>query len=245
MLTQRDRTGRPDQTVLLLVKDRAHREILRRLGTSPGRAAGAAGRGDRFRLVVTGSGRQALRLAGDRFTAAVVDLSVQRPSGLAVVEALRARAPRLAILAFRRSAPGSEASTAILAGADFFHSCREEPDLAAFERALELAIDRRCLTRVVERSELELRAARDRLAQLSAELFRSVPGLRPPIAREDLLPFTEAARQYLSAAARLFDGDSRGLARSLGVSYFALRRLLARYQVPLPSRSRKQGTASS
>lgn len=244
MVTHREGPAGPDHTVLLLDHDRTHRDLVRHhLGAIPGR--GRPGRYPRFRLVVASGGRQALRAAGDRFTAAAVDLALQRPGGLAVVEALRARAPQLAILAFQTSAPGAEASAAVLAGADFFHGCRAEPDLPAFERALELAIDRRHLTRVVERSELELRAARDRLAQLSAEISRSLPGLCPPLVREDLLPFTEAARQYLSAAARLYEGDTRGLAHSLGVSYFALRRLLARYQVPLPSRSRKQGTGAS
>jgi hypothetical protein len=83
------------------------------------------------------------------------------------------------------------------------------------------------------------------LAQLSAELAAAVPGFRPLAARGDVLPFREAARRYLLAAAQLFEGDARGLAQALGVSYFALRRLLARYEVPYPgARSRKRGTPS-
>jgi hypothetical protein len=77
--------------------------------------------------------------------------------------------------------------------------------------------------------------ARGRLAQLSGDLVQAVPGFRPLNAREDVLPFREAARRYLLAAAKLFAGDPRGLARALGVSYFALRRLLTRYDVPFPS----------
>jgi DNA-binding NtrC family response regulator len=58
-----------------------------------------------------------------------------------------------------------------------------------------------------------------------------------------VVPFREAARRYLQASTRLCDGDAKDLARRLGVSYFALRRLLARYEVRFPSRSRGHGTA--
>jgi hypothetical protein len=55
-----------------------------------------------------------------------------------------------------------------------------------------------------------------------------------------VLPFREAARRYLLTATQLFERDPRGLAKALGVSYFSLRRLLARYDVAFPAvRSRK------
>jgi hypothetical protein len=125
-----------------------------------------------------------------------------------------------------------------MAGADFLHESQPEGDLQTFERALELAIDRRRLTRVVEQSESAAATARTRLDQLSGELARSLPGFRPPQAPEDVLPFREAARRYLLASARLFEGDAKGLADRLGVSYFALRRLFARYDIPLPTQRR-------
>jgi hypothetical protein len=90
------------------------------------------------------------------------------------------------------------------------------------------------LTLLIERNEEEAEAARGRLAQLSGDLVLAVPGFRPLHAQEDVLPFREAARRYLLASAQLFAGDARGLAKALGVSYFALRRLLARYAVPFP-----------
>ena len=57
------------------------------------------------------------------------------------------------------------------------------------------------------------------------------------------MPFHEAARRYLLASAKLFEGDPRGLAERLGVSYFALRRLLKRYEVPFPGRSRTRASS--
>jgi hypothetical protein len=66
-----------------------------------------------------------------------------------------------------------------------------------------------------------------------------LPRAGSALAPEDLLPFHEAARRYLAAAARLFEGEAPELARRLGLSYFALRRLLARYEIPFPKRSRR------
>jgi len=100
-------------------------------------------------------------------------------------------------------------------------------------RALEERMAR--LGRTIDRTEADLERARGRLAELSAELSGGAPGLRALRSREQVLPFRVAARQYLVDATRLFRGDPRGLARSLGVSYFALRRLLARYDVPFPA----------
>jgi hypothetical protein len=129
-----------------------------------------------------------------------------------------------------------------MAGADFFHDCGDG-DCPGFDRAVDHAVDRRRLLALIERSEAQMEEARGKLAQLSGDLVRAVPGFRPIHARGDVLPFREAARRYLLAAAQLFEGDPRGLAKALGVSYFALRRLLARYEVPYPaSRSRKHGT---
>jgi hypothetical protein len=91
------------------------------------------------------------------------------------------------------------------------------------------------LGRSIDRAEADLEKARGRLAQLSAELVDGAPGFRAVQAREQIVPFRDAARRYLLEAAQLFGRDPRGLARSLGVSYFALRRLLARYDVPFPA----------
>jgi DNA-binding NtrC family response regulator len=57
-----------------------------------------------------------------------------------------------------------------------------------------------------------------------------------------VVPFEEAARRYLESAVRLFEGDPKGLARQLGLSYFALRRLLKRHRVAFPGRSLGKGT---
>lgn len=242
--TRWDRPEEHDHVVLLVDDDDAHRALIReQLEGVPGRARAATlGRYPRYKVVVARSGDEALRRATAQVTAAAVDLVMPRRNGLEVVQELRARRPDLAILAFTAGAPASEAVAAVMAGADFFHEYRQEPDPQAFERALDLAIDRRRLARVIERNEAEVEAARARLSQLSGDLARSMPGFRPPHSKEDVIPFKEAARRYLEASARLFEGDTHGLARALGVSYFSLRRLLARYEVPLPSRSRKQGT---
>jgi DNA-binding response OmpR family regulator len=163
-----------------------------------------------------------------------VDVALPRGRGLETIRELRARRPALAILAFGAGTDTSDAIAALMAGADFFHEYRAGSP-AEIRRALDLAVDRRRLTHELERTEAAMQEARGRLAQLSGELVQAVPGFRPLHAREDVLPFREAARRYLLAAAKLFGGDPRGLARALGVSYFALRRLLARYEVPFPA----------
>jgi hypothetical protein len=91
------------------------------------------------------------------------------------------------------------------------------------------------LHRELERTETEMERARGRLAQLSDELARAVPGFRSLQSRDEVVPFRDAARRYLLAATQLYTGEPRSLARALGVSYFALRRLLARYDVPFPA----------
>ncbi len=91
------------------------------------------------------------------------------------------------------------------------------------------------LGRAMDRTEAELEKARGRIAKLSAALLGGVPGFRTVQSPEQVLPFRDAARRYLLEAAQLFTGNPRGLARALGVSYFALRRLLARYDVPFPA----------
>jgi DNA-binding NtrC family response regulator len=230
---------------VLLLADPAHRDLLRvELERIPGRRRAAElGGYPRFRVVLVWNGDEALRRANARVTAAAVDLVLPRRSGLEVVKELRTRRPDLAILAFTGGAPAAEAVAALRAGADSFHECRDE-DVPAFVRALDLAIDRRRLRTLIERREAEVETARAALAQLSGELARALPGLRPPHGRDEVVPFPEAAKRYLQAAARLYAGDAQGLAKRLGLSYFALRRLLARYGVPFPRRSRGQGTGT-
>lgn len=240
----RIRWAHPDEFdhVLLLGSDdeRLKRVVLERLARLPGRrrSGEVLGPYPRFKVIAAPTG-ELRRRAKAEVTALAVDLSVRAGDGLDVVRELREARPELSILAFARAAPTSDAIAAVMAGADFFHDWTDEAG-EGFERALELAIDRRRLTLLIERNEAETEAARGRLAQLSGDLVRAVPGFRPLHAREDVLPFREAARRYLLAATQLFEGDAQGLARALGVSYFALRRLLARYAVPFPvARSRK------
>jgi CheY-like chemotaxis protein len=241
----RPRWNRPeehDDLLLVADDDDAHRTmVIEHLSSVPGRRrADTLGRYPRFRFVEAIDGDDALRKASPQLTAAAIDLIMPHRNGLEVIQELRARRPDLAILAFTGGAPASEAVAAVMAGADFFHEIREGPE--GFERALELAIDRRRLTRLIERSEAEVDAARGRLAQLSGDLARVLPGFKPPQTREDVIPFREAASRYLAACARLFENDARGLAERLGMSYFALRRLFHKYEVPFPGRSRKLGT---
>jgi CheY-like chemotaxis protein len=242
-----DRPDEHDDVVLLADDDEAWRAaVVEHLAAIPGVArAGTLGRYPRYRVLPARDGDEALRRATAHVTVAAVDLRMPRRSGLEVIQELRAHRPDVAILAYTAAAPPAEAVAAMLAGADFFHETRDEGAFDAFERALDLAIDRRRLTRVIERNEAEVEAARGKLAQLSGDLARVLPGFRPPHAREDVLPFQDAARRYLQAAVRLFEGDAKGLAARLGLSYFALRRLLARYDVPFPKRSRDRGTTRS
>ncbi len=229
-----------DHVVLLAAGDPADREEIRaHLASVAGTGAGG-GHHPRFRVVTATDGDEALRRVTARVTAAAIDLVLARRSGLEVVQELRARRHDLAILVFTSGAPASEAVAAMMAGADFFHE-RRPGDEAGFGRALELALDRRRLKHVIERDEAEVEAARGKLARLSGDLARSLPGLRPPQSPDDVIPFREAAGRYLQAATRLYSGNAQGLAKRLGVSYFALRRLLARYDVTFP-RSRGHGT---
>lgn len=224
--------GSDDERLVAAVKERLEKVPGRSKGPGPG------GRYPRFKVIAASSG-EIRRRANGAITAAAIDLSTRSGDGLDVVRELREGRPALAILAYARAAPTSDAIAAVMAGADFFHDVGDEA-AHGFERALELAIDRRRLTLVIERNQAEMEEARGRLAQLSGDLVRAVPGFRPLSSREDVLPFREAARRYLLAATQLFEGDARGLAKALGVSYFALRRLLARYEVPFPvARPRK------
>jgi hypothetical protein len=126
-----------------------------------------------------------------------------------------------------------------MAGADHF---LEYQSGESIELALELAIDRRRLSRLVEQSEAEVDLARERLARLGGGFALGLPGLRLPATADAVVPFDEAARRYLAACTRLFDGDPRGLAQRLGVSYYGLRRLLRRYGVPFPGRPYKNAS---
>jgi DNA-binding NtrC family response regulator len=240
-----DHPSEHDHVLLVADDDDAWREALaEHLAQVPGQARAASlGRYPRFRVVMARDGDDALRKATAQVTVAAIDLRMPRRSGLEVIQELRTRRPDVAILAHTAAAPPAEAVAAMLAGADFFHESRDDAGLEAVERALELAIDRRRLTRLIERNEAEVEEARGKLAHLSGDLARVLPGFRPPQGRDDVMPFREAARRYLAAAARLHEGDAAGLARRLGVSYFALRRLLAKYGVPFPARrSRERGT---
>jgi CheY-like chemotaxis protein len=218
--------------------------VLDRVVRVPGRGDAGRDRGryPRFKVLAASSAPVVRRKCGPSVSVAAIDLGFRGASGLDLIRELRDARPELPILAYARAAPASEAIAAVMAGADFFHDCGDA-SCAGFERAIEHALDRRRLIALIERSEAQVEEARGKLAQLSGDLTRAVPGFRPLHARGDVLPFREAARRYLLASAQLFEGDPRGLAKALGVSYFALRRLLARYEVPYPgARSRKQGT---
>jgi DNA-binding NarL/FixJ family response regulator len=231
---------RPEEFDLSLViacgDDRRAEGLREHLARIPGRQrVHVLGSYPRFRIAIAeGAGDLAARIT-PTVTAAAIDLAMPRVDMLELVQELRRRRPDLALLAFTGGGPASQAIAAVMAGADFVHESQPEGDHQSFERALELAIDRRRLTRIVEQSEAAAADARVRLVQVSGELARSLPGFRPPVAPDDVLPFQEAARRYLLAAARLFEGDAKGLASRLGVSYFALRRLFARYDIPLPT----------
>ena len=227
-----------DHRLLLADPDDSHRElVLPRLEAVPGRDREGAGRHPRFQVIVAPDGQEALARASGDLGVAAVDLVLPRVAGLEVIQALRARHPDLALLAFSTVAPASEAVAAIMAGADHFLEWRDDSDGDELVRAVEIALERRRLTRLIERKEADIQAARGQLAELTGALERAAAIARP-LGPEDVLPFDEAARRYLAGAARVFEGDPRGLAERLGVSYFALRRLLARYGVPLPKRPR-------
>jgi len=236
-----DRPEEFDHFLLGADDDPAHLEtVCDRLAQSPGRyRADLLGRYPRFRIVTAGDGDQALARATAQVSVAAIDLVMPRRSGIEVIQELRARRPDLAILAFTAAAPASEAVAAMMAGADHFHEYSREGRL---EQAIDLAIDRRRLTRLIEQNEAEVDEARRRLARLAGPAGAAMPGFRPPMSAGTILPFDEAARRYLEAAAGLFPQDPQGLAKKLGVSYFALRRLCARYGVECPTRYRRSGT---
>lgn len=229
-----------DDALLLAAADDAHRRLMRNeLARVRGHRRSTELRSyPRFRIVTASSGPEALRRAAEA-TIAVVNLQLPRGPGLETIREMREAYPEIAILAYATSAGASDAMAAVMAGADFFCDCHDESS-AALARAADLAVDRRRLTHTIEKSEAEMEEARGKLAQLSGDLVGTVPGLWPLHSREAILPFREAARRYLLTAASFYALDPVGLAKALGVSYFALRRLLARYDVPVPSaRSRK------
>ncbi len=230
-----------DHHLVLVDPDDSHRDLvvphLRALPGRDGDGDGAAARHPRFRVEIAVDGEEALARATPEVTVAAVDLVLPRVPGLQVIQVLRARRPDLALLAFSTVAPASEAVAAVMAGADYFLEWRDDSGADAFSSALEIAIARRRLTRLIDLKEADIQAARGQLAALSGALERAAAIVRPH-GPEDVLPFEEAARRYLAGAVRLFAGDARGLAARLGVSYFALRRLLARYGVPPPKRAR-------
>jgi DNA-binding NarL/FixJ family response regulator len=233
-----------DHVLLLAAADDVHRRVLReRLSHVQGRQRAAQlGGYPRFKILTASSGPDTLRRASGA-SIAVVDLAIPKGPGLETIRELREAHSRLAILAYARGAGEPEALAAVMAGADFFHDCGDDP-AAVLDHVVELAIDRRRLTYIVEKNAEHVEAARARLSELSADPGGSAPGLHPLHAREDVLPFDEAARRYLLSATELFARDPRGLADALGVSYFSLRRLLARYDVAFPAaRSRKKRTA--
>ncbi len=224
-----------DHVLLLAAADDAHRRIVKeRLSPVRGRQRAAElGSYPRFRILTASSGPETLRRASGA-TIAAVDLAIPKGPGLETIREVREAHSRIAILAYARAADESDALAAVMAGADFFHDARDDSS-AVLDHVLGLAIDRRRLTHTIEKNEAEMESARGRLAQLSGDLVVTAPGLAPLRDREDVLPFREAARRYLLSATQLFARDPRGLAKALGVSYFSLRRLLARYDVAFPA----------
>ena len=241
MATTWNRPEEYDHLVVIADDEPLHRLSIReRLEEMRGRSrAIALGTYPRFRVIEAGDGDEVLSLVTPEVSALAVDLVMPPRNGLEVIALLRQRRPDLAILAFTAAAPPSEAVAAMMAGADhFLEYAGGEP----IEHALDLAIDRRRLSRLINQNEAEVDKARERLAQLGGSLALGLPGLRAPASADAVVPFEEAANLYLSACARLFEGDPRGLALRLGVSYYGLRRLLRRYGVPFPGRPYKNAS---
>lgn len=235
-----DRPDEYDHLVVVADDEPLHRAAIReRLEAMRGRSrAPALGLYPRFRVLEARDGDEALDRVTAEVSAVALDLVMPRRNGLEIIAVLRRSRPDLAILAFTAAAPPSEAVAAMMAGADHF---LEYAGGELIEHALDLAIDRRRLARLIERSEAEVDEARHRLAQLGSVAL-SIPGLRPPATADAVVPFEEAAHRYLAACARLFERDPRGLAERLGVSYYGLRRLLRRYGVPFPGRPYKNAS---
>ena len=232
-----DRPEEHDHLVVVADDDTLHRQRIREIleGVSGRQRAAYLGRYPRYRVLEAADGDEALAAITDLVSALAVDLMMPRKGGIEVIEHVRRHRSDIAILAFTAAAPPSEAVAAMMAGADHF---LEYDGGIGIDHALDLAIDRRRLTLLIERNEAEVGEARRKLTRLAAGMGPGLPGLRPPSSAEAVRPFNEAARQYLSACGKLFEGDPRGLAEKLGISYFALRRLLKRYGVPFPGRSR-------
>ncbi|HUL61285.1 MAG TPA: response regulator [Anaeromyxobacteraceae bacterium] len=233
-----DRPDEHDHVLLLVDPDDAHREaVVPHLAAIAGRRRrDVLGRYPRFRVIEAVDGDEAMQRATPDVTVVAVDLVLPKIPGLKIVQQLRDARPDLAVLAFATVAPPSEAVASVMAGADHFFEWRTDSEPTELERAVELAIDRRRLTRTIEQQEAEVEQARGRLAALRGPGAAGFAGAPPT--RADVLPFREAARRYLAAAARLHEGDPHGLAKKLGVSYFGLRRLLARHDVPFPGKPR-------
>jgi DNA-binding NtrC family response regulator len=234
-----------DHLVVVADEERRRCDLIRqRLEAVPGRDRVAAGapaaaidRYPRFRVVLAHDGEQAITLTSRDVSAVMVNLLLPRCSGLEVIGALRRQRADLAILSFAPPPAPDEAASALPAGADHFLELADE---AGIHHALDVAIDRRRLALLIDRNAEQVEEARQRLARLASESTVPLPGLRPPAAASAVLPFHEAAHRYLLACAKIFEGDPRGLAQRLGISYFALRRLLKRYDVPFPGRTRRQ-----
>lgn len=228
-----DRPEEYDHACVVVDDERAHlRAIVERLRASSGREREhRIGTYPRFKVLPAKDADQALGQITADVSVVAVDLVLPKRSGPELIRDLRDQRSDLAILAYSSSAPATDAVAAIAAGADHFHEYR---DLDSFAHAIEVALERRKLTRSIDRHEAEMKVARARLAESFAP---ALPGFKPPFSADAVLPFAEAAKRYLTAAAHVFEGDGRGLAQRLGVSYFALRRLLKRYGVPLPGRS--------
>jgi DNA-binding NarL/FixJ family response regulator len=232
---RRDHPHAFDEVLLLCAADDARRRALSEGIAGVRGPSGAAERGSqrRFRIVTASSGSESLRRATDA-SIAMVSLALAGGAGLETIRRMRESHAHVAILAYATSPGPSDAMAAVMAGADFFHDCKDASG-AAIAHAVDVAIDRRRLTCTIEKNEAEAERAKDRLAELSGEPVETPPGLWPIQSREDVLTFKEAAQRYLLGASRSYERDPRGLAKALGVSYFSLRRLLARYDVPFPS----------
>jgi DNA-binding NarL/FixJ family response regulator len=238
MAARRNSRDPSPETLLLAAADDDHRRLIEERLAALRRRGPEAGTAARLKLVTASSGPDTLRRAPGA-AVAMVDLELPRGPGLETIRLLREAHANVAILAYATAAGASDAMAAVMAGADFFFDCRDE-SAAAIGRAVDVAIDRRRLAGTIEASEADVQEARTRLAELAGELVGTMPGLWPIHSAEDVLPFREAARRYLLTATRFFERNPRGLAKALGVSYFSMRRLLARYDVPFPAaRTRK------